>query len=50
MEKTLNGTKGQIVRNAEWKKRRMKKTPNGKKRRMGKTDRLVAKNVEWEKC
>ncbi len=30
-EKTLNGTKGRIVQNVEWKKRRMEKQPNGTK-------------------
>ncbi len=36
MEKTPNGTKGRIVRNDEWKKRRMEKTPNGTKCKMEK--------------
>jgi hypothetical protein len=46
MEKTSTGTKGQIVRNIEWKKHRMEKMPNGTKCRIS----IVKKYRETTYC
>jgi hypothetical protein len=46
MELTLNGTKGRMGQNIEWKKRRMEKTPNGTKCQMEK--HRMGQNVEWK--